>query len=1511
MTMSAGVDEDPDLSGALACLEESPHDTVVLERLASLLGERVGDISPGSPGGSSDAREVSDAGHAVRLLLDSARIHHDKADDQSTRLALALARLFASDASAALVAVAKRASEFDQANEVVEVLHILSRDHENDFIAIRAVARLIDVDHIQEAITAFRSIVERTPHMVDTWVDLVRAFNRARQPNDALQALEDSLIKNPGDSMLFALQAEVLYALDQEARAIEAAEAAVADPSRDPDAASLALEVLLLTGRRDRVRELLDTCLETSPENARLHIVEGDLLTDIGDYEGALEQYDRAKQDASLIETADVAASQALRKSGHLSEAANRLGQWTGSHGASTLLERASLALARGKPGETERILAPVVDQNPSGDQALRLLSIALRAERNFTSCAVLLERKFIGRAAAVAATERGYLAFDQGLYHNAEAAFRKLLGDRTDPVEAIAGLSETLRAQGRLQAARELVQRALHVHPGNTWLCQQLGWVAYDEHRYEEAAAVFGSLVTQNPYDSVSRRMQANSLRFALRLDEARQLLDGAPRGQDDPGLNVEQGWIAYEESDYGEAKSKFRQVLDGGTDPIEAIRGLAAVLRAQGRPAEAAKQVKEALADYPSDPSLHRELGWVAYTQRRYKAAVIIFRDLVHEDKFSILDRQWLAVSLRMDKRYREAQKVLKAAPQQDNPILDLQCGWVAYDQFAYDKAVQHFRAAGEKGASAVEYVPPLVSALLRLGDFDAAEQATAINSTAPALVIARSEILMERGRPQEAIEVLMQHGQALNEAALLRLVKLLQASYRDNDAQNVLNRWLSSKTSSKKDPSRWASPDLLAVKIELASRDEQLARNVRIRKIQKTLKRYSEEDQVPAVIVATAIRVMRVLDLQCSSRLAMQNAAREPADIDVLMEIAETAFERRDYNAALAGFEQVLELDDRHDRAAQWRCRALRRLGDWKELHDYLAVRTKKLPRSSRLHVELGWLCFSRGDYQTALQNFINSTRADPNSGQALFGWVNALRELQRWNEAERVLEVWKSRWPASRRRELAEAILRIDQGKFGLAYNLFKARKDLPGLLGMATVSVRRGETPEARRMLEQAIKDYPDRPGPKIALALLLCESGSDQERDSAETHYATAMGYGAEIDAAALAGRAYLALNQKRLRAAESLFKEAIQCNPNGQYAAGIAATLIQEQRPEAAVDLLEERVRTNPGDSASYCQLYLAHSTLGHRDQAISALRLALTASPDDDSVAVALAYAIEEAGRQAEAEQILRQRLLGQPRDTQNQLRLGLAWILLARGDRTNTPALIEDAAKQATLVLQDGSNPDARGAEPATIQEGAIACRGTAYLKLAERERNPRERIRFAELARKDQKQGPPGWQGKPSTGTRLLMRLAFGLDATMRLLVFLTSVALLVALGVLHETDATRWNTTMVVSLTPLLLGVAVLAALLPSLQTLRLAGLQAQTREPLVEVLPASAPVTLPQITEFTAAAIESLVDFVNVDELYSGASPPRPTTETASSRNPLAASTAIRTSSDLSSRPTI
>ena len=111
------------------------------------------------------------------------------------------------------------------------------------------------------------------------------------------------------------------------------------------------------------------------------------------------------------------------------------------------------------------------------------------------------------------------------------------------------------------------------------------------------------------------------------------------------------------------------------------------------------------------------------------------------------------------------------------------------------------------------------------------------------------------------------------------------------------------------------------------------------------------------------------------------------------------------------------------------------------------------------------------------------------------------------------------------------------------------------------------------------------------------------------------------------------------------------------------------------------------------------------------------------------------------------------------------------------------------------------------------------------------------------------------------------------MAFGLDTGLRLVALVAALAFIIVLWVLHSSDQRIWTTATVLSLTPLFVAVALLAALLPQLKSLKLAGLEAQTRDKPDVPLPTSPSVALPLVTEFAAAAHENFLDTIDISDL--------------------------------------
>src|SRR5215471_7541422 len=325
-----------------------------------------------------------------------------------------------------------------------------------------------------------------------------------------------------------------------------------------------------------------------------------------------------------------------------------------------------------------------------------------------------------------------------------------------------------------------------------------------------------------------------------------------------------VEHAWDAFKRSRYREADSLFRQLLSGSeAQPVEAVCGLSEISRALGRPTEAASLVDQALQYHHDDPSLRRQLGYIAYEQRGYEDAAAIFAELVQEFPLSIKDRRWQVASLRRGRNYQEAAEVLAAAPEAvlDDPGLDIERGWVAYRRHKiqrpadFQRAVGHFRDAQAHGAPPDLFVPPLVTALLRLDWADAAEQvaddAAAHAPLSSPIASAQADVQVYKGYPDRAINLLRRLGSALDEESLRQLVTLLHGADRDEEAGEVFHEWLRDRCAEEGSAPAFASPPIIATWIDVASRSRAVDRGELGSQVRSALQRYGGNDPVPSVV------------------------------------------------------------------------------------------------------------------------------------------------------------------------------------------------------------------------------------------------------------------------------------------------------------------------------------------------------------------------------------------------------------------------------------------------------------------------------------------------------------------------------------------------------------------------------------------------------------------------------------------------------------------------------------
>ena len=96
---------------------------------------------------------------------------------------------------------------------------------------------------------------------------------------------------------------------------------------------------------------------------------------------------------------------------------------------------------------------------------------------------------------------EKGRCHFEMGNFQDAILAFEKTLSLRPDDSDALSGLSSALWAVGRRDEAREKLERAVQLEPGNAKTILNLGeFLAFDEGKIDEALGYFNRALVLAP---------------------------------------------------------------------------------------------------------------------------------------------------------------------------------------------------------------------------------------------------------------------------------------------------------------------------------------------------------------------------------------------------------------------------------------------------------------------------------------------------------------------------------------------------------------------------------------------------------------------------------------------------------------------------------------------------------------------------------------------------------------------------------------------------------------------------------------------------------------------------------------------------------------------------------------------------------------------------------------------------------------------------------------------------
>lgn len=516
------------------------------------------------------------------------------------------------------------------------------------------------------------------------------------------------------------------------------------------------------------------------------------------------------------------------------------------------------------------------------------------------------------------------------------------------------------------------------------------------------------------------------------------------------------------------------------------------------------------------------------------------------------------------------------------------------------------------------------------------------------------------------------------------------------------------------------------------------------------------------------------------------------RHPQATGLLAERIWLLLDQKRYADALAPVDALIATGLADEGIHLWKVALLRRERHFREAEAAVTYAMQHLPHWERLATEAAWLTFHQRDHEQALSQFEALIETSPTDASAWQGKVASLRKLERFPEAR------------------AAAIAGLEQ---------------CPGATGLL---VERGWTAfdagryhAAERAFESAAESVPTDPRLKVCLAAALVMQRTDSDNERAEALCREALRQDPYL-AEAYGCLGQIAFQRGRWSDAERWLRRSTELDPVDGRTADLGALYVQMGRIQDAQACFRRAIQNDPGDGFAHIQLGSLLLQQEKPKLALNEFRHALALAPTSADAHRAMAVGLIELGRLDEAELCFRRGLMIVDVPKSAGLHLALAQLLTRQGDSASEPRLYEEALKEVGKAIAIDPTDGACHFQRGVIRSKLSDLRGALHS--------------FQQVLARDPKHLQADLNRQQVTVLLAQERKLTGASRIASIFLCTVLLAQLAALWWLFI-GTTRISATVFAALLPVLLGLLVVACLLPWLSRLKLTGLEAELSVP--------------------------------------------------------------------------
>ena len=585
------------------------------------------------------------------------------------------------------------------------------------------------------------------------------------------------------------------------------------------------------------------------------------------------------------------------------------------------------------------------------------------------------------------------------------------------------------------------------------------------------------------------------------------------------------------------------------------------------------------------------------------------------------------------------------------------------------------------------------------------------------------------------------------------------------------------------------------------------------------------------------------------------ALRGASRENRP-GLLVELGFISYDQGNFEEAAASYDAALAVDPDNGDAYLWKIRALCRSNRRKEAEKVIGQALDRVPidqaldgvpfGNANVHAqiicEMGKMHETRAEWKAAVKSYNEALDVDPDIAEVSFSKANVLLRLNRNEEADAIVStILEQRGSDNDVRENA-GFFYLKKKDFRKAETQFqellrRSDSSIQAINGLGAIYFEQGKFDRAEDKFREVLKVDRSSAGSwtNLAWALVRQVRESDNNRESMLADAENNCRKSLELDpnsADAHACLGIIAFKRGKLLQCEELLKRSADLDPADAPYSDLGALYAHLGRYDDAEKVLRKGHDQNPYDATVRLELGNVYLQMGRTKEAITQLKEASAIDPEAARPIGALALALCKSGDLLEALRVLGGAIRRQDPSGTPALRVVLSRVLTELGDKTDDAELYDQALKEAHLAIK--AQP---GNAEANFQAGVVCFKQNNYpaaikyfyrcLEFDKDNFEAKQNLRKLKSLKRDEH-------------TRARIGAWVGNIVSVICLVLLLSLWVIYLLQPLPATKETirQIDSTMLLTMSPILLALIFVSLLMPWLTRLKLpGGVEAELTQP--------------------------------------------------------------------------